>query len=90
MDLCGLINARAQAAASLAEITDDDALGHLGIDECDCVELFAEDAVDRLAVVVERVLRRYEVEILDGPLYSSPRCLNLTRGGGEASPAGPL
>jgi hypothetical protein len=39
---------------------------HRGIDECDCVELFAEDAVDRL-VVVERVVRRFEVEILGGP-----------------------
>ena len=42
----------------------------LGIDEGDCVELFAEDAVDRLAVIVERVLRRHEVEILDAHVFS--------------------
>ena len=42
----------------------------LGIDERDCVELFAEDAVDRLAVIVERVLRRREVDILDAHVFS--------------------
>ena len=43
----------------------------LGIDERDSVELLTEDAVDRLAVIVERVLRRREVEILMAHVFQS-------------------